>query len=248
MITARLTNPTGLLLAALALAPIAHGQLANGSFEAGTVFPAPINYIQTPQANVIGWQTTAAFAPINNDNIELWSTGFLGVPAAQGTYFAEINSESAAALFQEVSILAAGEIDYFFSHRGRAGSDTMTLAIINITAPGSTWSFNPGTETFSVGGGAFMAHTLTVTTNNDAWVQYTGDNVITTSGGETFIFAYASGNTASNDKTIGNFLDDVGFDVDALPPSPIPEPSSFGMLGALLLVGFAGVRRRSLRA
>ena len=70
---------------AAASCPPAVSELDNASFEA----PVLTNntYQQLEDANVPGWSTTAT-----DHLIEIWKTGFNGVPAAAGLQFAEINA------------------------------------------------------------------------------------------------------------------------------------------------------------
>ncbi|NDB17700.1 MAG: hypothetical protein EB027_00170, partial [Actinobacteria bacterium] len=50
------------------------------------------------ESNVPGWSTTAS-----DQQIELWSSGFNGVPAAEGGQFAELNANMTSALYQDVA-------------------------------------------------------------------------------------------------------------------------------------------------
>ena len=71
--------------------PPAITELENPSFEA----PVLTNntYQQLNDSKVPGWSTTAT-----DHLIEIWKSGFNGVPAASGLQFAEINATQNAAL------------------------------------------------------------------------------------------------------------------------------------------------------
>lgn len=70
--------------------------LVNGGFEQPTA-PAGSWGLFT-EAQVPGWSTTDS-----RGQIELWSSGFMGVPAPAGTQFAELNANSASRLYQDVA-------------------------------------------------------------------------------------------------------------------------------------------------
>ena len=67
----------------------------NSDFENGLTLP--IDFIITDETNVEGWSTTAT-----DNQIELWKSGFKGVPAQNGTYFAELNANQSSALYQRI--------------------------------------------------------------------------------------------------------------------------------------------------
>ena len=124
----------------------------------------------------------------------------------------------------------------------------MRLAIIRIVGT-SDWVFNAGLGTFSTPGDDVLVVNQTYTSAHSAWNLITVDNAFSVTAGQTYVFAYGSVSTASNNATIGNFIDNAAFGIDILPPvvSPIPEPSTYGMIGAGLLVAFAAYRRKSVR-
>ena len=93
--------------------------LENGGFEeppfgSGANFPN--------QADVTGWSTTAS-----DGRIEIWVSGFNGVPSAEGRQFAELNAFLASTLFQEVPTTPGQTVSWSLAHRGRLGADTMAL-------------------------------------------------------------------------------------------------------------------------
>lgn len=86
------------------------------------------------------WSTTAATnTPVGScaaippgtvsGMIELWSTGFNGVPSRDGAQFAELNAYESAALYQNLCINNGESISWGLSHRGRNGSDTMVFVL-----------------------------------------------------------------------------------------------------------------------
>ena len=71
-----------------------------------------------------GWATTAS-----DTLIELWHTGFNGVPAGAGTQFAELNATQPSTLYQDVATTPGETIEWSLFHRGRSGVDVMRVII-----------------------------------------------------------------------------------------------------------------------
>ena len=124
--------------AALAMMGSANASLVNGSFESPLGGGAELtsdwasrNFVITDQNNVPGWKTTAS-----TGNIEIWrqpGPDLTGVPAYDGQRYAELNADTIGALFQNVTGITAGtQLGWQLAHRGRAGSDTMRLNIIDL--------------------------------------------------------------------------------------------------------------------
>ncbi|WP_144282260.1 hypothetical protein [Chryseobacterium echinoideorum] len=95
--------------------------------------------------------------------IEVWGTGFLNVPAAQGTNFVELNAYESSMIYQNIYLATDDVITYYFRHRARAltteraamvienQNQTNIATIRNTAATSSTtsWSVNQGTYTFT---------------------------------------------------------------------------------------------------
>ncbi|WP_432052563.1 DUF7507 domain-containing protein [Streptomyces xiamenensis] len=179
--------------------------LVNGSFEEPTV----TNYEILPDASqtqapkrVPGWLTTAS-----DHMVELWHTGFLGVPSADGAQFAELNANEVSTLYQDLPTTPGTTLYWRLQHRGRLGEDTMAL---DIGAPGATLEQGR----FSDG--------------KDAWGQYRGTYVVP--AGQTLTrFAFRSLSAAGGNRGIGNFLDGIFFGTaphvtlhkEAIPAGPL---------------------------
>ncbi len=176
--------------------------LQDGGFESPPV--APNTFTLFPAASVPPWLTTDSL-----NQIEIWGTGFLGVPAAQGNAFAEINANSAGTLYQDVVSNPGDTMSWTLQHRGRSGNDTMEVLIGDATVAdvnGNTgWDFtSPG-----------------LTDGTAAWGTHTNTYVVP--AGQTCTrFAFRAVSTASGNESIGNFLDDVSF---AIAPAPTPTPT-----------------------
>lgn len=134
---------------------------------------------------VQGWNTTAT-----DHEIELWQSGFNGVPAYKGKQFAEINANQSAALYQDVMTTPGSKMRWSFAHRGRTGVDTLELLVGPPNGPyQSLGIFKTGTN---------------------AWSVYSGDYVVPAQQ-TTTRFLYKAVATANGDTTTGNFLDDIQF-------------------------------------
>lgn len=182
-------------------------RLATGGFEEPTI-PAR-TFRQLPEARVPGWSTTAP-----DGLIELWSTGFQGVVAPVGAQFAEINATTDAELYQTVPSVPGQRLTWSLLHRARGAGpagDTMSVNIGPADGrPNSTTTF---TDRLA-----------------DGWVRHTGTYVVPAGQRETR-FGFASGRTASGNRSIGNFIDDIYFTRTAclpdaaLDPAPTPPAS-----------------------
>ncbi|MFE6495255.1 hypothetical protein [Streptomyces sp. NPDC057748] len=161
--------------------------LANGSFEEPVVTGVEIlpDASQTQAAKrVPGWLTTST-----DHMIELWHSGFNGVPAAHGSQFAELNARQVATLYQDLPTTPGSKLYWRLYHRGRAGQDTMAL---DIGAPGSAVEQRRFTD------------------GSTAWGYYTGTYTVPASQTLTR-FAFRSVSAAGGNQSIGNFLDGVFF-------------------------------------
>lgn len=156
----------------------------NGSFETPVI--AANSYSFIPTANVTGWQTSA------ENVIEIWSTGFNGVPAAAGNQFAELNANVPGVLYQTFCLNGAGgTINWSIRHRGRSGTDTAFVKF-----------------------GSSLANALastpiaTMVSGNTSWATYSGTYIIP-SGMVQIVLTFQAGPTASGDQSVGNFIDDI---------------------------------------
>lgn len=151
----------------------------NPGFEMG---PAPGSYIITSETNLPYWRTTAP-----DKMVEVWKSGFNGVPAHGGSYFMELEANLYGALYQDVYTTPGTKLQWTFSHRGRSGNDTAQLLI----GP-------PQTPTLQA----------TVIDGTTAWGTYTGYYTVPAGQYITRLQFTAVGSYGGN-NSIGNFLDDV---------------------------------------
>jgi len=152
----------------------------NGSFETPVI--GPTTYSIAPAASVTGWNNSA------EPFIEIWSTGFNGVPAAAGNQFAELNANVAGNLYQTFCLNGAGgSISWAIKHRGRSGTDTAQVR------------FGPDLATLTT--------VVTMTDGKTAWGSYSGTYSIPV--GQTTIVLAFTAISSTGGLSYGNFIDDV---------------------------------------
>lgn len=158
----------------------------NGSFESPTIGAA--TYAILPTSNVTGWQTSA------ENFIEIWSSGFNGVPAAAGNQFAELNANVPGLLYQTFCLSGTGgSISWSVKHRARQGTDQAFV------------KFGPNLGSLTT--------IATMVDGTSAWGTYSG--TYTLAPGQTqIILAFQAGYTGSGDGSVGNFIDDIQIIID----------------------------------
>ena len=129
-----------------------------------------------------GWQTTAS-----DQQIEIWDSGFLGVISQNGGFHAEIDANRPAQLFQEFNVLPNDLVQYSIWHRGRAGVDTADILL---------------------GAAGAQVFQQRISTDNDAWVQYSGTYVVP-DGVTNLRIGFDSVSSASGSQSVGNFIDNL---------------------------------------
>jgi LruC domain-containing protein len=140
------------------------------------------------QNNVLGWETTAS-----DKRIEIWKSGFNGVPAQEGNQFFELNANMVADLYQELCLVPGSTIFWSVWHRGRSGTDVAEVKI---------------------GGTVASAVALkTMTDGNNEWGYYSGSYTVPL--GQTSTFFVFSSVSSAGSRSVGNFLDNFEIKCDA---------------------------------
>lgn len=156
----------------------------NGGFETPVI--AASSYAILPTSSVNGWQTSA------ENFIEIWSSGFNGVPAANGNQFAELNANVPGILYQTFCLNGAGgTINWSIKHRGRSGVDQAFVKMGSTLA--DALASTPIVE---------------MVDGNTAWGTYSGIYSIPV-GQTQIVITFQAGYTASGSASVGNFIDDV---------------------------------------
>jgi len=105
--------------------------LCNSDFEQILNVAPPATFIQTAQANIPCWSTTASDA-----KIEIWNGAGMGVPAFTGSQFAELNCTQLGTLYQPFTAVSGTNVMISFAHRGRyTGLDKMEVSIGPVGGP-----------------------------------------------------------------------------------------------------------------
>ncbi|WP_147366827.1 hypothetical protein [Epilithonimonas arachidiradicis] len=156
----------------------------NGGFET----PIVDTYSQLSQTTPgIGWQTTAS-----DGLIEIWRSGFNGVPAAEGSQFAEINATQTATLYQTFCLNGmGGTINWSVKHRGREGVDVAAVKFGTTIAAAQA---STAVQTMSDG--------------TAAWGSYSGTFTIPP-GNSSYVIAFQAISTSTGNTSVGNFIDDI---------------------------------------
>lgn len=153
--------------------------------------PATACWYLVPENLVPGWNVVDAMTTstdIINDNVEFWNSGFNGVPAQSGNQFIELNADRESPVFFEICMFAGETLTWSLWHRGRSGTDVMSLSVTD-AANVNLFSQN-------------------LSTDNTAWVNYTG--MVTNTGPNGPVrFTFRPVSTASGSPTIGNFIDNI---------------------------------------
>lgn len=156
--------------------------ITNGGFERPTVSG---NYQLLPEANVPGWLTTDP-----TERIELWKSGFQGVPSAEGNQFAELNANNPSRLYQDVATVPGQTMRWTLKHRGRNGVDVMRVLI-------------------GVPGGTLTQSGPNLADGTGSWGSHSGTYVVPP-GQTTTRFGFEAVSAAGGASS-GNFLDDITF-------------------------------------
>jgi hypothetical protein len=144
-----------------------------------------------------GWKTT-------DKEFEIWSTGFEGVAAHEGTQFVELNAWVDGTLYQDSTGIQAGSVlEFTFAHRGRSGKDAMKLTITDF---GADNSLDGGDDT--------VLFTSEYATGKDAWAVYDSTKEKQLKAlGNTLRFAYGAVSSSTGEIGAGNFLDAANFGI-----------------------------------
>lgn len=173
------------------------------------------------------WKTTGSDKSIelarngiySNSTLRKWYNNADG--AAEGMQFAELNCEAAGALYQDVLTIPGQQLNWQLSHRGRAGTDTMYVVIMStkdaekydVTTQEKVEYIVNNIEDFP---GVYVRK---ITDGNTSWGTHNGYYNVPAEQYLTRLF-FVAGDTASNDNTMGNFIDDVRIGQDIEPTEP----------------------------
>jgi hypothetical protein len=235
--------------AAISLQSASATLLYDGNFQAigtaGSMDPNPLYqsfYTGTP---VVGWQTSNP-----SGLLEIWNDSVVEGynPPTGSTYFAELNSNMQASLYQIVTATNTNPIDFYFSHRGRDGVDTAGLSVWGI---GSATSWTPGEGT--------LLYQTRWSSGHTAWSTYSVSDLFTPVTGQNYAMVIDSISSSNGDASYGNLIGGVSFGEGVFqtgggitqlfpqsfatsyftPSAAVPEPGQVAA-SLLLLAGIGG--------
>lgn len=165
----------------------------NSDFEDDNITSAG-SYSTVNQSSVSCWSTTAS-----NSLIEVWGNGYNGVPAYSGIQFIELNATQLSSIYQDFTVVPGSSVSISFAHRGRNGTDVLSVEIGPIGGPYD----NLGS--FSAGNTAWEYNSVNYTFPDNGVSNYTlRFNSVSAAGG----------------ATMGNFLDAISIVNLSCLPSP----------------------------
>ena len=131
--------------------------LLNNGFENPTV---PSGLIIQLEDTIEGWSTQAVnpasgSSYSDRNSIEIWESGFQGVPAYQGNQFAELNANVSGALYQDVELAPGTTVGWSFAHRARSGTDTIKVLMGSPNALIEQGQYTSGTGSWEVYSGSY---------------------------------------------------------------------------------------------
>ena len=151
----------------------------NGSFEQGAT---PSTWTLKNDSEIPGWYTTAT-----DNKIEIWKSGFQGKASQNGTYFAEINANQRAALYQVICAEPGSVLNWSIWHRGRSGVDVADVKI---------------------GVSLNSANTVeTMSTDQNAWANYTGSYTVPAGENKVYFVFQSVSSQPYNNLSYGNLID-----------------------------------------
>lgn len=178
-------RPALAVLALLAGTVPAHAQrvIVNPSFESNDPQGAgTASYEIYSNGSVAGWDSASG-------EIELWDTGFQGVPAYDGSVFAEMNANVPGAFYQNICMVNGESIGWTFAHRARSGGPATQTASFQIANSSGTLIQNLATQASTV---------------NNVWNVNTGTATYTGASGVQRVQFITT-----DPGSYGNFLDDI---------------------------------------
>lgn len=214
-----------------------YDELRNGDFEQPVVTDLSTgnksNYQYPVGSEGLIWKTTG-----NDQQIEIvnamgdladGNSDYRNTDGAQSKdQYAELNCQAAGALYQDVLTVPGTSLNWQLYHRGRDGRDTMYLVIAptdevaNITTQERLNELIRWIQQDVEGYASRGYYLYKITDDNQDWYYYSSNSwnaeAYTVPDSQYLTrFFFVAGDTASNNNTIGNLLDDVRFTTELLP-------------------------------
>lgn len=209
-------------------------ELQNGSFE------TPRNVSLTNQivngSQGVIWKTTGeGTGSHQGHDIEIVHPSYPGSMSnyhidhtADGAQFAELNCEAYGALYQDVLTVPGAELNWYLSHAGREGVDKMALVIAPVDVAeeiaaeledASRLPENQAPQAIQriLDEYAKRGFVKYFESDKGDWSNYEGTYTVP-DGQYVTRFFFVAVDTASNDSSVGNLIDYVGFGSHPRPP------------------------------
>jgi uncharacterized repeat protein (TIGR01451 family) len=187
--------------------------LLNGSFESPDILTSPIEPIQSfgstikayYEIDVPGWNTNSTY-----EAVEMWRTGAGGIPAYEGSQFAELNAYDASGLFQDIATIPGQTLSWQFAHRAREYGPVAGVLVdkmeLKIGSPSGSLSLQG-----------------TYSTDSTGWILYQGTYQVPP-GQYITRFQFNAKESGGGDLGAGNFLDAVKFSTNICVPT-VTQPT-----------------------
>jgi len=136
-----------------ACAAIGQNQLVNPGMESPplSAISECADFCQVKATQVWGWRTTS-----ETQVIEVWSDGYWGVPAAEGSQFVELDADTPDTLYQDVVLTPGKPVYWSVLHRGRLGTETVEVLLGPPERPISQGVFESTEEDWQEHSGVYL--------------------------------------------------------------------------------------------
>ncbi|MFM9057347.1 MAG: gliding motility-associated C-terminal domain-containing protein [Bacteroidota bacterium] len=213
----------GLLLAVVLLPRISGAQqtytcpiLCNADFENNIVTTVFQGLVFANQGNIDCWNTSAP-----DGILEVWRTGYNGVPSFSGLQYIELNANYASSIYQDFPVPNGSTAQISFAHRGRAGVDVMSVEVGPVGGPYTSLG------NFSAG--------------NTAWVYNTVSYTFPAGASGNWRILFTSVSSAVNNQTIGNFIDAISIELTGIVLIPtLTQPTCPGASNGSISLNLLG--------
>jgi hypothetical protein len=175
--------------------------IVNPGFNEGDNLPvsgwADVESQLASSPEIDGWYTT--HSPYNgiSSPIEVWTNGFLGTPAQEGSHFVELNAEEPSRLYQIVYLVIGETIHWEYYHRNRPGG-----------LPVQTIKYSIYSED---GSSELLVVDSYSNSDTTAWTHRSGAFTVPLSTG-----VYQIGFESTEGTSYGNLLDNVTIELDPI--------------------------------
>lgn len=209
-----------LIAALLSMSAASHAAtniVVNGGFEADSIGGNAWSLLNS----VTGWSSTGPFEIQKGND----TGGFAAFNSSyEGIQYLELNSTTLTTVSQQLSTVDGGIYNLSFAYSGRSDTPNSLKSSVEVY-----W-----------GGQKLVASKVSA---HSDWIEYSFDDLA--GYGESTLLSFKSTGPISA-SSYGSYLDGVIVNRIDIPVTPVPEPSTYGMLFVGLgMLGFLSRRRKS---